>query len=102
MANRIREDWFHRYLPDPQAYRPGTRMPTGYPDGKSTVTDIYDGDQQKQLAAMWSFLSKGTGGGAPEGISGGKMELKPTDKPIIYRNFIEGVSPRGIAAKHLR
>ena len=97
MANRIREDWFHRYLPDPQAYRPGTRMPTGYPDGKSTVTDIYDGDQQKQLAAMWSFLSKGTGGGAPEGISGGKMELKPTDKPIIYRNFIEGVSPRGIA-----
>ncbi len=97
MASRIREDWFHRYLPDPQAYRPGTRMPTGYPDGKSTVTDIYDGDQQKQLAAMWSFLSKGTGGGAPEGISGGKMELKPTDKPIIYRNFIEGVSPRGIA-----
>ena len=97
MANRIREDWFHRYLPDPQAYRPGTRMPTGYPDGKSTVTDIYDGDQQKQLAAMWSFLSKGTGGGAPEGISGGEMELKPTDKPIIYRNFIEGVSPRGIA-----
>lgn len=97
MASRIREDWFHRYLPDPQRYRPGTRMPTGFPDGNSTVKDIYDGDQAKQLSAMWTFLSNGTKGGVPEGIIGGKEELKPDDKPIIYRNFIEGVSPRGIA-----
>ena len=25
------------------------------------------------------------------------IELKPTDKPVIYRNFIEGLSARGIA-----
>ncbi|MCG8650374.1 MAG: PA14 domain-containing protein, partial [Pirellulales bacterium] len=97
MASRIREDWFHRYLPDPQKYRPGTRMPTGYPEGKSTVTDVYDGDQGKQLSAMWAFLEKGTAGGVPEGIVSGMIELKPEQKPIIYRNFIEGVSPRGIA-----
>ncbi len=97
MASRIREDWFHRYLPDPQQYRPGTRMPTGYPDGKSTVTDIYDGDRGKQLSAMWAFLKKGTEGGVPEGIVSGMIELKPETKPIIYRNFIDSVSPRGIA-----
>ncbi len=97
MASRIREDWFHRYLPDPQQYRPGTRMPTGYPKGESTVKDVYDGDQSRQISAMWAFLSKGSKGGVPEGISGGSEELKPVDKPIIYRNFIEGVSPRGIA-----
>ena len=97
MASRIREDWFHRYLPDPQKYRPGTRMPTGYPEGKSTVKDVYEGHQGKQLSAMWAFLAKGSGGGVPEGIVGGKMELKPDRKPIIYRNFIENVSPRGIA-----
>ncbi len=97
MASRIREDWFHRYLPDPQKYRPGTRMPTGYPEGKSTVTDIYDGDRDRQLAAMWAFLEKGTKGGVPEGIVGGMIELKADQKPVIYRNFIEGVSPRGIA-----
>ena len=97
MAKRIRRDWFHRYLPDPQKYRPGTRMPTGYPEGKSTVTNIYEGDRDRQLAAMWAFLEKGTGGGVPEGITGGMIELKPSEKPILYRNFIEGVSPRGIA-----
>jgi len=97
MTTRIREDWFHRYLPNPPLYRPGTRMPSGYPEGKSTVTDIYGGDQNKQIAAMWAFLSKGDKGGVPEGITGGMIELKPDDRPVIYRNFIEGVSPRGIA-----
>ena len=97
MTQRIREDWFHRYLPDPQKYRPGTRMPTGYPEGKSTVKNVYGGDQSKQLAAMWAFLEKGANGGVPEGIVSGMIELKPAAKPVIYRNFIEGVTPRGIA-----
>ena len=97
MTQRIREDWFHRYLPNPPLYRPGTRMPSGYPEGKSTVTDVYGGDQEKQIAAMWAFLSKGDKGGVPEGITGGMIELKPDSRPVIYRNFIEGVSPRGIA-----
>lgn len=97
MSKRIREDWFHRYLPDPQQYRPGTRMPTGYPEGKSTVTDVYGGDQGKQVAAIWSFLEKGANGGVPDGIVSGMIELKPEEKPVIYRNFIEGVTPRGIA-----
>ncbi|MGB1708829.1 MAG: hypothetical protein ACPHF4_13445, partial [Rubripirellula sp.] len=97
MTQRIREDWFHRYLPDPQKYRPGTRMPTGYPEGKSTVTNVYGGDRDLQLAAMWAFLKKGANGGVPEGIVNGMIELKADDKPVIYRNFIEGVTPRGIA-----
>jgi mono/diheme cytochrome c family protein len=97
MAERIRQDWFHRYLPDPQVYRPGTRMPTSFPDGKSTVADVYDGDPGRQESAMWEFLKQGTRGGVPEGIVSGMIELKPETKPIIYRNFIDGVSPRGIA-----
>ena len=97
MTQRIREDWFHRYLPDPQKYRPGTRMPTGYPEGKSTVSNVYGGDQGRQLAAMWSFLEKGANGGVPEGIVNGMIELKADQKPVIYRNFIDGVTPRGIA-----
>lgn len=97
MAERLREDWFHRYLVNPQIYRPGTRMPTGFPDGKSTVPNIYDGNPSQQTSAMWSFLKKGDQGGVPEGIVGGMIELKPESEPIIYRNFIEGVSPRGIA-----
>ena len=101
MASRIREDWFHRYLPNPSRYRPGTRMPSGYPEGRSAVTSIYDGDPGKQIAAIWAYLRQGTRGGVPDGITGGMIELKAVTKPVIYRNFIEGVSPRGIAVGYL-
>ena len=33
----------------------------------------------------------------PEGLIAQMIELKPESTPIIYRNFIEGTSPRGIA-----
>ena len=44
------------------------------------------------------FWKAGANGGVPEGIVSGMIELKPAAKPVIYRNFIEGVTPRGIAA----
>ncbi|MFN9717266.1 MAG: cytochrome c1, partial [Planctomycetota bacterium] len=33
----------------------------------------------------------------PSGLQREAIELKPTDRPMIYRNFLEGLSPRGIA-----
>ncbi len=32
MTRRLRHDWFHRYLVNTQVYRPGTRMPTPWPE----------------------------------------------------------------------
>ena len=97
MTQRLSESWFHRYLPNPQVYRPGTRMPSGYPDGVATVKDAYDGDMHQQIAAMWMYLSDGNRAGIPEGLVGQMIELKPESEPIIYRNFLEGLSSRGIA-----
>ncbi|MEW4529512.1 family 16 glycoside hydrolase [Maioricimonas sp. JC845] len=97
MTKRLREDWFHRYLFDPPAYRPGTRMPTGFPNGQATVKDVYDGDPGKQIAAMWAYLKDGNKAGVPDGLLFDAIELKPTDRPVIYRNFLEGLTPRGIA-----
>ena len=97
MARRLRHDWFHRYLINPNDYRPGTRMPTAFPNGKSVIPELFGGDPNQQLVAMWSYLEKGTAGGVPDGISGGMIEIKPTEKPVIYRNFIAGLSDRGIA-----
>lgn len=97
MTRRLREDWFLRYLPDPQQYRPGTRMPSGFPDGRATIQDVYDGDASKQVAAIWTYLKDGDRAGIPDGLVGQMIELKPERSPIIYRNFIEGLSPRGIA-----
>ena len=43
MYDRLKPGWFHRYLLDPQAIRPGTRMPAFWPEGKAANRDILQG-----------------------------------------------------------
>ena len=97
MARRLREDWFYRYMLAPAAYRPGTRMPNFWPEGKSTVPTVLDGNTAFQLKAQWQYLLDGDRAGVPSGLIHDAIVLKPETEPIIYRNFIEDVSPRGIA-----
>jgi mono/diheme cytochrome c family protein len=102
MSERLRKDWFHRYMANPQIYRPGTRMPAPWPFGQATIRDVLDvGNVEQQVAqqkeAVWLFLEDGKKAGIPAGLNQGGIILKPETAPIIYRNFIEGVSPRGIA-----
>ncbi len=97
MHQRLREDWFARYLLDPQKFRPGTRMPGSFVNGVSARKDIFEGDPQLQIKAIWTYLQDGEKAGIPDGLLPDPIELIPKDHPIIYRNFIEGTSPRGIA-----
>lgn len=97
MTRRLRRDWFHRYMIDPQQYRPGTRMPAAWPNGRSVVPDILGGDAGVQIEAIWQYLLDGNRAKIPTGLMREAIELIPADRPIIYRNFIEGLSPRGIA-----
>ena len=82
---------------DPQQYRPGTRMPAAWPKGRSVVPDILSGDAGVQIEAIWQYLLDGNRARIPSGLMREAIELIPGDRPIIYRNFIEGLSPRGIA-----
>ncbi len=97
MTRRLRRDWFHRYLLDPQKYRPGTRMPAAWPNGRSVVPEILNVDASVQIEAIWQYLLEGNQAKVPSGLLREAVELIPVDRPIIYRNFIEGISPRGIA-----
>ena len=97
MTTRLRRDWFHRYLLNPQAYRPGTRMPSAWPNNKSVVPKILHGMPSQQIEAIWTYLSDGRQAKVPSGLVAKAIELKPIDRPIIYRNFIDGLSARGIA-----
>jgi mono/diheme cytochrome c family protein len=97
MTRRLREDWFHRYMLNPQVYRPGTRMPAPWPFGQTTVRDVLDADVAQQIAAVWTYLKAGDKAGVPVGLVRQAIELTPEDEPILYRNFIAGVSPRAIA-----
>ncbi len=97
MTRRLRREWFHRYLTDPQKYRPGTRMPAAWPGGKAIFKDVLNGDATTQIEAIWKYLSDGTNARMPSGLERQTIELTPADRPLIYRNFLEGLSPRGIA-----
>ncbi len=96
MTKRLRPEWFHHYMQSPLTYRPGTRMPTPFPNGETTLPSILDGSVDKQTRAMWAYLADGDQAILPVGLVTGKMELIAYDEAIIYRNFIEGAGPRAI------
>jgi hypothetical protein len=92
MTKRLKKDWFQRYLLDPSSLRPGTRMPAFWPEGKSTRADILAGSTDRQIDAIWAYLSRAKEVGIPDGLIRGKIELIAEKEAIIYRNFIEGSS----------
>lgn len=97
MTQRLRHDWFHRYLMNPQDYRPGTRMPAAWPFGQATVRNILNANADQQIEAIWVYLSDGEKAAVPSGLIREPIELVPKDAPLVYRNFIEGAGPRAIA-----
>lgn len=98
MSERLREDWFRRYLRNPQLFRPRTRMPTAWPaEGPSLIEDVLDADSERQIAAVWTYLSDGVRARIPSGVEIKTLELIPIDEAIIYRNFIQGAGSRAIA-----
>jgi hypothetical protein len=96
MTKRLRRDWFHHYMKSPLAYRPGTRMPTPFPDGKTTLPDILGGSVEKQTGSIWNYLADGDKGILPVGLVTGQIELMAFDEAVLYRNFIEGAGTRAI------
>ena len=96
MTKRLRRDWFHRYVVDPPAFRPGTRMPTAWPGGKSMLPGLLDGDTVKQVEAVWTYLSDGPNAAVPYGLGRDPIPLVADKDAVIYRNFIQGAGPRAI------
>ncbi|HAW00783.1 MAG TPA: cytochrome c1, partial [Verrucomicrobiales bacterium] len=95
-GDRLQKDWFVRYLKDPSSLRPGTRMPSFWPDGQSVNRDVFDGDTQRQIDAIWSYLNIADDNNPPTGLIQGKKEIIANSEAVMYRNFIEGAGPRAI------
>ena len=53
---RIRKEWYDRWMDNPESVRPGTKMPKYSERGKSQRTDILDGDAKAQFDAIWEYL----------------------------------------------
>jgi cytochrome c553 len=96
MTQRLKKDWFHNYMIDPSHYRPGTRMPASFPNGKTFWPKLLDGTAPTQIEAIWTYLADGPKATLPLGTNKSSIPLVPTEEAIIYRNFIQGAGPRAI------
>lgn len=96
--DRLRPAWVARFLRNPAAIRPGTRMPAYWPEGASNFPHLGGGTVDGQIEAIWSFLSRGTSMPTPEGMDvGAEMVLVPEDRPLVFRTHMIDVGPRSIA-----
>ncbi|WP_339730919.1 c-type cytochrome [uncultured Gimesia sp.] len=100
VTNRVHAQWFHEFLLDPASLKPRTRMPTFFPDGKSQNKTLFDGNVDRQIASLWSYLKAGSKQPLPEKILEAKSknyELVPETRPIILRTFMQEAGTHAIA-----
>ena len=95
--DRLRPAWFRDYLINPAKFRPGTRMPSFWPDGKPMLKGNGN-STDRQIDSIWVYLSEIDQSRLPEGMEKkGNFELKPKGRPMIFRTFMEGAGMHGIA-----
>lgn len=54
---RLRHEWFVRWIDNPQSVTPGTKMPHYAEGGKSQRPEL-EGDAMKQFEAIWNYIQK--------------------------------------------
>jgi cytochrome c2 len=96
LTKRLQYDWFHKYVQDPVALRPLTRMPSAWPNGQVLLPQVLEGSMDQQIYSVWKYLDDGPKASIPQGIGQNLEELYVFDDAVIYRNFIEGAGPRAI------
>jgi hypothetical protein len=98
MNKRVRFDWYRRWLEQASLLQPGTRMPSFFPDGKSTLPNILKGNPDAQAEAIWAYLSLGPTLHLPEGPEPPRgLVLKVGDRPVLLRTFMPDAGSRAVA-----
>ncbi|MEM7235396.1 MAG: cytochrome c, partial [Planctomycetota bacterium] len=97
IPGRLRPEWFREYMIDPAKFRPGTRMPSFWPEGKAVNRSVLGGNVGKQLDAIWVYLQEVDQTRLPDGLERkGSFELVPTGRPIVQRTFFQSAGTHAI------
>ena len=79
---RLDRRWVRRFLEDPGAALPGTRMPQFFPDGQSPFPDLLDGDAGAQMDLLVDHLMNlGLQAGSPPPVAEAQQEQIDGDEP---------------------
>ena len=96
MAERLQRDWCVDYLLAPQSQTPRTVMPSFWPGGRAVRQHVLDGNTQRQLEALWTYLEDGRQARAPQGLVVKPLRLVAQDEAVMLRRSWPGVGKRGI------
>lgn len=94
---RLQPGWFNSFLRNPGALRPRILMPTAWSNGVASHKTILDGNTERQIAAIWYYLSLGTSAADPSGIRRVSTRLSVGNTARIHRGRSRVAGFRGIA-----
>ena len=96
-TQRLKPSWFYQYMRNPGAFRPRTVMPSSWPGGEATIQTVLHGDSDRQIEAIWYYLTLGTSAADPSGIRSAPTKLEVTEAARTYRGRSSVAGYRGIA-----
>lgn len=85
LTERIQKNWFHLYMRQPNRFHPTVIMPSYWPGGVSIRKELLEGDTNKQIEALWNYLSDGSRAKNPKGLSRQSPELRVADETVMCR-----------------
>ncbi len=95
MSERLKKNWFHDYMQNPNKFSPGTVMPSFWPGGVAIRKDL-KGDPSFQIEALWQYLIDGRQARPPSGIVRESLEIVVTDETKMLRRNYPTIGKRGI------
>lgn len=91
MTERLRPEWFRRWLRNPGRIQPGTAMPEFF-------SSMPEAEAEKNIAVLWACLAAGKDLPLPSGLTDTQnFVLQVKGEPIVFRTFMPNASPRSIA-----
>lgn len=91
MADRLRQDWFGRWMRDPIRLQPGTSMPNFF---AATTPE----EREAKIDLLWVCLAAGPDLPLPAGLEAAHTSLVVVrDAPVVFRTFLPDASPAAIA-----
>lgn len=91
MTERLRNDWFERWLLDPGRIQPGTQMPNFF--GALPASEA-----KKRVGFLWAALRMGTGIPEPQGLAqNARIKLRVGQEPVAVRTFLTDAPLRTLA-----
>lgn len=93
---RLRPEWFRDMLLDPSRFRPETRMPVFWPNGRPTRSGL-GGSAERQIDSIWVYLNELSQSRLPKGMESEELfVVQPTDRPKVMRTFLQNSGTHGI------